>query len=139
MTIETAVVNVARLVRGLEDMKGSPDLPPEKMSDFPFAVTILESGQSVEGTGIGSILTYEEHVIRVEIHAARKNLPTDIQKILPYWSRLVTALKADPDLGGSVDFVKDLSHNGVQGLSWGSEQNNHIGIAFLITVAIDNC
>lgn len=137
MTIEAAVVNVARIFRALEGMKQAPDYPPEKLSDFPFTVTYQYTGKA-EGRGLGAILTQERHTIVAEVHVQRKELASDVKKVVPYFQLLKTALKADPTIGGEVDIVQEIRYR-LGALAWESTVPNNFGYRFEIDVLLNDC
>lgn len=103
MTIYDAAIYVARLMAQVEGVQQSPDVPPEKASDFPFVAVYPGDGQasSYAMGALKKLLTY----LVVEIHVTRRDLAADMTKVIPLLERALDKLMSDPTLGGNVQTI----------------------------------
>ena len=97
-TLQQAIDAIQDDLGALTGIRGAPDEPPEKITVFPFIVVYASSGEwrsDVPGNKIGL------HVITIEIHVARKDLPRDVEKAMAYSESIPNAmLKAVATVGG---------------------------------------
>lgn len=97
-TIQTAVGSVS-------GVKYAPDDPPEQPQDFPFVVTYPMRYRGQVNTPEDFRMLYD---IAVELHVARRNLPTAVQTLLGFpetianaiFSTLITNLYAHDHIEG---------------------------------------
>lgn len=137
MSLTAAITNLNTTLRGLAGMKNVPTHPPESVNEFPFGIAFAGTGRA-EGGSMGRALTDETHQITAEIHVQRKNLPIAVETVTPYWALFVTALQADPTLGGEVDLIESIDYE-FGPMSWASEEPNTVGYRFSVGVRLDNC
>lgn len=91
--LEDAVAAVARLVGTVPGLRGSPSQPPEKITEFPFAITTPGNGEwQVRSKGYMVGL----HTIGVWIHMSREDLPRKVQTVTPF-GELVAAVLLHSD------------------------------------------
>jgi hypothetical protein len=112
-TLYEAAVELAGLAGNLAGIKGAPEVPPEQINQFPFAVVW-------PNTGIISQLTNTDYksldTLALEIHVARKNLPVAMTAIYPYLDLVAAMLMNNPTLNGTVQTI-NLSH-AEGGVAW---------------------
>jgi len=103
-TLQNVCVQVATYLRALSGVRAAPDYPPDKIDPFPFVVVYPASGTwefGVAGEKLGL------HVLAVELHVARKDLPRDMQKALDFGDRvpnlLMSKLHNDNKWNGKID------------------------------------
>ena len=135
MGLTTAVDNLTTLTASLTGIRQAPSAPPEQATAFPFAVVYPSSG-TASGGPLGGIFRDATHGIVAEIHTARKYLPKDIAAIQGYYDLFITALQADPTLGGAVKLTTQLDYQ-FGGLGWGGVDT--IGWRFTVTVRTNEC
>lgn len=87
------------LANNITGLRYAPDYPPENASAFPFMVIAPESG-SFE---IGQNDATANHVMRIQIHVARKDLGRDIETVLPYGDLIKDTIGRNLQLGGTID------------------------------------
>jgi hypothetical protein len=108
-TLTDAIAQVQTLVGGLSGIKKAPQYPPDKISQFPFAVAFPGSG---EGYREDASSTRELHNIRLEIHMARKNMARDIATVIGYWKLVFDELLSVDNLtlDGTVDTINRITY-----------------------------
>jgi hypothetical protein len=98
-SIQDAIDAINVLLRAVSGIRVVPDDPPDSMNIYPFAVVYPGSGtwdQGVPGERLGLCS------LIVELHVARRDLPTAVQHALTFADTVPDALMADPTLTGSV-------------------------------------
>jgi len=81
VTIEAAITQAMAYVGAVSGILQAPDPPIEQPGEFPFAVGYPGDG-TFEGGPAGA--TTALHNIVIELHVARKDLPTDYSRAIPY-------------------------------------------------------
>lgn len=107
--LKAAVFAVQELIGELSDIRGAPEVPPEKITVYPFSVAYPGRG-TYEKEAAGQVRGL--HTITVEIHTIRKNLPRDIRKIIGVMDLIAAVILADENfnLGGTVDTITSLGY-----------------------------
>lgn len=111
-TLETAAAYVMTLISAnVAAIKSAPAKPPEKPSEFPFAVIWPSRGRAVSET---PDLYKDLAELILEIHVARKNLPTAIDSVYPLHEQVLAVLMSadNATLGGNVDTVRTNATDG---------------------------
>lgn len=130
--LTTAIEYLIARMGEIDGMRSFPKRPPDKISDFPFATAF--PGTGVIGLGNPLNSRRDVHTIILEIHVARKDLPNDIDRVLPFVDRVGTKLQNDVTLGGTVEtIVGDISYT-FGPLGWFVQET--IGWQFQIQVKI---
>lgn len=120
--IEQIQAAIRKYVAGV---KHAPDYAPEKPEDFPFVVTY-------PGTGGSEWQMYNErtdtHNLVIEIHVQRKQLPTDIERVVLLYEPVAAALKTAEKAGelGAIDNFENLTYT-FGPMAWASEEPNTLG------------
>lgn len=88
-TLQSALEEIMRIVAGVPGIQKAPALPPESLGVFPYAVGYPGSGELDNAppdvmTGL--------HDVVLEVHVARKDLPADAARVLPYADAVPAAL-----------------------------------------------
>lgn len=81
MALVDVVSAVVTQVRAISGVKQAPDYPPEKAAEFPFAVVYPVQFTGEVETPLNIQMYY---TIRTELHLARKDLPEDVRRLLPF-------------------------------------------------------
>ena len=122
MTIEAAIGAIQAIVGAVSGIKGAPDYPPESLGVYPMAVCYPGDGD-VEIKVAGEMQGL--HNIVLEVHAARKNLKTDVDALIGFGDTIPAALLADTTLDGAVDTFGGMSYrfggmsyNGMDTIGW---------------------
>ena len=118
------------------NMRGAPDEPPEKIEVYPFCVAWVESGTSWSDIPGGQIILMN---IRLELHIARKDLPRDIEKAMPWLATILNAIHkpmattAGDRFGGMVDAMGEVAFTfGDLGYGMPGATIPTIGFSFLL-------
>jgi hypothetical protein len=80
-TINAVLSTLQTAVGAVSGVKFAPDDPPEDAGDFPFMVTYFEAFRAVLNTPEDFRALYD---VTIELHVARKDLPEDVNTLLPY-------------------------------------------------------
>jgi hypothetical protein len=117
---------VATIVRGVSGVRGAPAAVPEDIAAYPFAVTyasggVWEFGPAGDKKGL--------HSVTVELHVARKELPRDVAKAMPFGDTIPNALMRDPTLGGTASTFGRIRYS-FGPLGWGGMDT--IGFRFVL-------
>ena len=80
-TLAGLLGHVQDAVAALTGVKFAPEYPPENASDFPFVVVYPDVFEAWVNTPDDYRMLYD---VRVELHIARKDLPSDVATLLPY-------------------------------------------------------
>ena len=128
MDLNDIVARIQTDVRGLQDIKGAPDQPPETIAYFPFAVCYPYRG-SIANADFGE--KDSTHDIALEVHIANQSLPRAIEQATPYVELVPDALFGDTTLNGGETYITGISYEFAP-LGWG--ETGTIGYRFLVTV-----
>ena len=94
-TLQDAIDQIQGQVAAISGIRSAPTEPPDKPGAFPFAVCFTRSG--VYQIGPPEVMT-GLHVICVEVHVARRDLPRDVRAVMAYAKsipdKIFSALKA---------------------------------------------
>lgn len=122
MTIQAAIGGLQAIVGAVTGIKGAPSYAPEQLGVDMVAVCY-------PGEGEISIRVASEmqglHDLVLEIHAARKNLPTDIAALIGFGDTVPKAILNDTTLGGNADTFGSIgykfgtmTYNGQPTIGW---------------------
>lgn len=122
MGLQDAINGLQAIVRGVTGIKGAPGYAPEKLGVSMMAVCYPGEGEiSIRVTGEMQGL----HELVLEIHAPRKNLPTDIEAMVNFGDSVPKAILADQSLGGNADTIGSIgyrfgamTYNGEPTIGW---------------------
>ena len=131
-SLSDAIKQVQIIVAGVSGVKQAPQYPPEKMSEFPFAIAFPGSGTftpDASGTKRGL------HRITLEIHTARKNMAQDVAAIIDYGESISSALLNNLRLNSTVDTINQIAY---EFGPLGYDSVLTIGFTFSIDVKIIN-
>lgn len=128
-TPQDAIARIQAIARGLTGMVEAPEYPPENMVQFPLAMTYYRQGNTTLMSGWRKGL----HTVFCEVHLSRQLLPGTVKAAMPYYERMMTALEADPTLGGTVSTIISPVNHTFGWLEYGSQENRHVGWRFEIT------
>jgi hypothetical protein len=94
-TLQGAIDQIQGQIMNVSGIRAAPSEPPEKLNMFPFAVCFTRSG--IYQIGPPEVMT-GLHVICIEVHVARRDLPRDIRAAMVYAksipNKVFSALKA---------------------------------------------
>ena len=120
--IADVITAIQDIVTGISGIREAPAEPPEELSVFPFAVCYPGTGEFEEKTA-GCMVG--EHIIRLEIHVARKYLRTDYLNVIDYVETIPLALLNNKTLNATVDInerirysFESLGWNGMETIGW---------------------
>ncbi len=131
-SLSDAIKQVQVIVSGISGIKKAPQYPPEKMSEYPFAIAFPGNGTftpDASGTKRGL------HTITLEVHTARKNMAQDIAAVIDYGESVSSALLNNLRLNSTVDTINGV---GYQFGPLGYDTVPTIGYTFSIDVKILN-
>lgn len=80
-TLAGLLGDIQAAVKAISGVKYAPAYPPENASDFPFVVVYPDVFEAWVNTPEDYRMLYD---VRVELHIARKDLPSDVATLLPY-------------------------------------------------------
>lgn len=80
-TLAGLLGDVQAAVAAISGVKFAPEYPPENASDFPFVVVYPDAFEGTINTPEDYKMLYD---VRVELHIARKDLPTDVETLIPF-------------------------------------------------------
>lgn len=131
-TLDDAISEIQADIRALEGIRAAPDYAPEQLNVFPFCVVYPGSGEFVSDVpgGMRGL-----HSITIELHVARKDLPRDIAKAMPYVESIPNALlktiatQGGDRFGGTISTFARITYE-FGPLDWGGTQT--IGWRFRI-------
>lgn len=131
-TLTDAITQIQTIVGAISGIKQAPIYPPEKMSEFPFAIAFPGAGTiTTESAGTKRGL----HQISLEIHTARKNMAQDVETVIGYGETVANAILGNLTLNGSVDTVNGISY---EFGPLGYDTTPTLGYKFTIDVKIRN-
>lgn len=102
MSLPTIVANLRGVVAGLADMRRAYDDPPESINETPAAVIYVLRGELRE---VSHGFDQNTHTVAVEIYLSKTLLPQAVNQAKVWPERFLAALKADPDLDGSIAHI----------------------------------
>lgn len=118
-TQEDAIKAVQDKILTVSGINAAPDYAPEQLGGaFPFSVAYPSTGN--HSAAVPGVRKFLGSII-IEIHVARKHLPTDIQSVIGFGDSIPAALLADPTLGGVINTFSDIDQEFVE-LNWGDTQ-----------------
>jgi hypothetical protein len=97
-TVDTIAKAVQDVARGLSGMRAAPKYPPEKATDFPFAVSYPSSGEL--NLRNEALLTNSMTLI-TEIHLAYRDLAIAAEQAYPFLERFLKAMLDDITLSNA--------------------------------------
>jgi hypothetical protein len=119
VTLQDVVDAIQAKVKTLEPaLRSAPDNPIEQPAVYPFGVTFIRRVNYTQQSGT---LRTGLHTVAVQIHIARKDLPRDIVKAVPYGEALPVALWNDLTLGGKVAHINDI-RGAFRAMEWGDQE-----------------
>ena len=135
-TPQQAIDAIMADLRVLTGMRGAPDEAPESINAFPFCVAWVESGDCWTDIPGAMIILAN---IRLELHVARKDLPRDIARAMPWGDVILNALhkpmatNTGDRFNSTVDAMGHITFT-FGDLGYGLEPNviKTIGFSFLI-------
>ncbi|MCP3909229.1 MAG: hypothetical protein GY712_14590 [Oceanicoccus sp.] len=107
MTLQAAIEDVQATIGAISGIKAAPNYAPEKINEYPFSVAYMGGGLIDFDTPSA---TKGLHIIVIELHVARKDLPNDISIVAPFIDSIPAALMADPTLGGTVGLFENITY-----------------------------
>jgi len=126
MSLQNVIDNVQAACRKIKGIKGAPSYAPEQINLYPFVVAYPGEGE-IEFGAVGEMKAL--HNVVVEVHVARKDLPTDLRRVSGFVDSIPAALMDDPTLGGSCDTFQTIRYRFSQ-LGWGGMDT--IGYRFTV-------
>ncbi len=123
-TLDDAIGEIQADIRALDGIRAAPDYAPEQMNAFPFSVVYPGSGEFTSDVpgGMKGL-----HSITIELHVARKDLPRDIAKAMPFVQSIPNALlkavatQGGDRFGGTIDTFGRITYE-FGPLDWGATQ-----------------
>jgi hypothetical protein len=130
MTIEAAITNLQGKWMSLAGIKSAPNVPPEGVGAFPFAVSYERSGTfDIQSAGFG----FDLATIYSELHVSRQLLPVSITTATNFRDNFLKLLIGDPTLSESVSNVRQIRRTFGR-LEWGGIET--IGYRFEVDVKL---
>lgn len=110
-TLQDAIVKVQSYMATLPGVRQASSAPPDAIGAFPFITAYPASGSWLPGTPAGAKTGL--HNIAVEVHVARKNLPSDYAAVVGFCETvpniLMKQLYAD-QWGGTIQTFARVSY-----------------------------
>ena len=128
-TLQDAIEHIAHVIGGIDGIRSAPAYPEEQLNVFPFAATYPGEGEASFGVA-GERLNLD--TIIVELHVARKDLPRDMEKALPYVDSIPNEIMdelLDNKLSATVDTFESITWT-FGALNWGGQET--LGFRFTI-------
>ncbi len=126
-----AIIQAQRYIRSLDGVKEAPDYPPEAPNVYPFVIGRPGTGRwqfNPDGSKRGL------HTIILELHVSRNNLPTDMERVMPFVDSLpdllMSKLLNDSKWKGTIDTFDDISYRPMF-WDWGNNVKT-IGVEFSV-------
>ena len=129
-TQEDAIKAVQDIIGALSGIHGAPDYPPENLNVFPFVVAYPGDGQHFVGTLVNN--TGERKFlgqIIVELHVARKDLPTAVRASIGFGDSIPNLLLKNPTLNSTVSTFRAITQTFGE-LDWGDTPT--LGYRFIL-------
>ncbi len=128
--LQDAIAALNTTLRAMTGIVRWYDDPPESLNEFPCGLSYAETGElTAQGDWCRGL-----HTVRVNIYHSRQVLPTAINaaKVWPY--RVMSALRADQTLGGTVAAIPWPLTYRCQPLQYGDQ--THYGVTFAVVLKI---
>ncbi len=94
MAIQDVIERMADKIEAISGIKGASDYLPEQLPSVDNWVVIYPGETTFIGGEPAGYMT-ALYTIVVELHTPRKNLPNDIERLMPYFSAIPNALYDD--------------------------------------------
>jgi hypothetical protein len=128
-TLYEAITAAAALIAGLSGIREAPALPEEVLNVFPFAAIYPGGGEQTMPINrvrqdLGSIV--------IELHVARKDLPRDVEKAIPYVDSIPNVLfdgLDDNKWSATIDTFESITWTFGE-LGWNGQQT--LGFRFIV-------
>jgi hypothetical protein len=105
MSVETSIAWLIGQARQISGVKQAPATPTERAGAYPFVIAYEDEGEIAnwQAGRADDVFT-----VFVEFHVARKLLQEDITQAMALRDPFLSAVLADPTLGGSVELVQSI-------------------------------
>jgi len=100
-------------------IRSVPDGPIENPSVFPFGTAFI---RRVNYTQFSQTLRHGTHTLAVQVHVARKDLPRDIEKSVPYGEVVPVAIYNDLTLDHKIATVTAIRGAFRGDMVWGDQE-----------------
>ena len=120
MAIQDVIERMADKIEAISGIKGASDYLPEQLPSVNNWV-VLYPGEALFIGGQPSGYMTALYTVVIELHTPRKNLPNDIERIMPYFSAIPNALYDDLFDGlmnSTVSTIGDITSEGLVALSY---------------------
>ena len=107
MSLLTIIQAVQDITGAITGVRQAPDYPPNKVSTFPIAVCYAASGSWTENP-IDCITG--DHIIRLELIWARRDIERLVESALPYGDSVATALLQNRTLNNTVSYIASIDY-----------------------------
>ena len=126
-TLQDAIEHIAHVIGGIDGIRSAPAYPEEQLNVFPFAVVYPGEGEASISAGVRLNLD----TIIVELHVARKDLPRDVEKALPYVDSIPNEILDEVHTywGRTIDTIESITWT-FGALNWGGQET--LGFRFTI-------
>lgn len=131
MSLASAISQLVEIANDINGVKRAYSDPPESISEFPAAIVYAGRG-TLEG--ISSGLARHLHTIRIDILSSRQQLPQAISEAKGWPDALMTGLRADETLSGSVSAIVWPVNYEATAIPYNAL--THYGMRFEVTVKI---
>lgn len=119
VTLQNVVDSVRDKLRTITPtIRSVPDGPIENPSVFPFGTAFM---RRVNYTQFSQSLRHGTHTIAVQVHVARKDLPRDIEKSVPYGEAVPIAIYNDLTLNHVISTVTEI-RGAFRAMEWGDQE-----------------
>jgi hypothetical protein len=88
-TLQEAINQIQAEVKAISGIREAPEVPPEGMDHFPFAICFARTGEYTIGPA--GVMT-GMHTIVLELHVVRKDLTRDIPAAMKYAKSIPLAI-----------------------------------------------
>lgn len=130
--IQQTVMVAVESIDGVDTLRGHPDEPPEKVEVYPYSIAFIRSANWE--TGPAGVLKGNPVTIALFIVTARKDLPRDTQKVMPFSVAVPREIWEDPTLGGNVSTVQAVRQVRFGAIDWDTTK---FGFEFEIDVKFE--
>lgn len=119
ITLQDVVDAVRNKLRTVDPaIRSVPDGPIENVSVFPFGTAFI---RRVNYKQFSQTLRHGTHTIAVQVHVARKDLPRDIEKSMPYGEAVPIAIYNDLTLDQKIATVTEI-RGAFRAMEWGDAE-----------------